>query len=271
MKKILTCLLLLSQYIVFAGVYPSNGDYTYRKDMKIANIYQLSNQVFVPQEVIEGKTTETAEAGKVRILVGSDMVSFKGVAGLTAFGIVSKLKTIYGYELKLLDSRGSDFSTLAIETDSENYVEKLYFDSKRYGNFEFRLPQKSSEQEQAEKKYFTAKGTHKIYTYKDLNGKTLTPYQRINLTNTTRGEEKISMVENFGINFDAKKMTVKTGNHAQILKVRKTTLGLDKVNGKQVKVLRIKTNKRSQNMAIYLNDNNQIETIKSGNLQYAFM
>ncbi|MBK8474008.1 MAG: hypothetical protein IPL33_18575 [Sphingobacteriales bacterium] len=105
MKQFIIYTLLLVQGVVFANSNPNDGDYTYRKDLKVSNVYQLTNRVFVPQEIVESKTTTQVEAGKVRILIGSDMVAFKGVPNLSAFGIVSKLKTPYGYELKLVDNR----------------------------------------------------------------------------------------------------------------------------------------------------------------------
>ncbi|MBK8474007.1 MAG: hypothetical protein IPL33_18570 [Sphingobacteriales bacterium] len=52
--------------------------------------------------------------------------------------------------------------------------------------------------------------------------------------------------------------------------MRKAAMGLENVKGKQMKVLRLKTNKRAQTMSIYLNDNNQIEHLRKGNIQYFF-
>jgi len=271
MKQFIIYTLLLVQGVVFANSNPNDGDYTYQKDLKVSNVYQLTNRVFVPQEIVESKTTTHVEAGKVRILIGSDMVAFKGVPNLSAFGIVSKLKTPYGYELKLVDNRGTDMSTLAVETDAGNYVETLYFESKRYGDFEFRLPQKSSEQEQSERKYFTAKGAYKIFSYQDLNGKILKPAKRLDTSNPTQVEEKVYVAEKFSFQFDTKKLSICQNNKTQTFKVRKAAMGLENVKGKQMKVLRLKTNKRAQTMTIYLNDNNQIEHLRKGSIQYFFL
>lgn len=271
MNKFASLLFFLLNTLLYATPHPNNSDYTYRRDLKVANVYQLTNQVFVPQEVVEGVNVQAVDAGKVRILVGSDMVAFKGVDGLTAFGIISKIRTGYGYELKLVDSRGSDFSKLAIEIDTENYVESLFFESKRYGDFEFRLPQKSTEQIQSEKKYYTPKNTHKVFSYSDLDGVTLKPYKRINLQSTAQREEKIAVAENFNFVFNNKKITINTQNQSKTLKVKKASIGLEKINGNNVKVLQIKTNKRSENFNVYLDNKNQIITIKNKTVHYFFM
>ncbi len=270
MNKIITLLLFVVSAALFANTPRSSSDYTYRRDLKVSNIYQLTNQTIVPQEVVEGVNSTSVDAGEVRILVGSDMVAFKGIDGLTAFGIISKTKTAYGFELKLIDSRGTDFSKLAIETDGDNYIENLYFESKRYGDFQFKLPQKSTEQIQKEKNYYTASTAYKIFAYSDLTSKSLKPYKRVNLNNTTLREEKIVIEEKLSFDFKAKNITINTGNQSKTLNVKKTSVGLEKLNGKEQKVLRIKTNKRAQNFSIYLDDKNQINAIKTNNTQYFF-
>lgn len=271
-KIILLGFALLLPLFMRGAVAPSgSGDYTYQKDLKVENIYQLVNQVFLPHEVVEGAENEIVAPGQVRIHIGHDAVSFKGVGKLGTFSIVSEVRSKHGYALKLVDARGSDFSELQVLTDKESYVQGLMFVSKLYGEYLFKLPPKSPEQVLLEKTYFTAKSSLKILSYKDLVGKTLVPYRRLDNSSEVKREEKITMKERFGIIFDANSISIKNGNQKQVYKIKRTTILPANNGGKAAKVFLVKVNNRKQHLKIYLNSQNQIQSIEQGYMQYSFM
>ncbi len=267
-KQALALIMFIAlQLSVWATEKPGSGDYTYRRDLKINDIGQINNQVFMPQYVVINKTGRNADPGQVKIWIGDDMVTVKGVDGISSFGIIAQTQTKYGYKVRMVDQRGTDFSELSIYTDRENYVEELRFTSKRYGEMSFKLPEKDEQRLAKEMQHFTARNAYKPNNYADMVGKSIVPIKRVHNSKNEKREESISMTEKLSFVFEAKTLSVKRGTLVESHKIKKTSVKFDKSSGKVAKIIEIKTQKKQQ-FSLHLNSKNEIEYLAQGTTQY---
>ncbi len=269
-KQALALIVLIAlQLSVWAVGKPGSGDYTYRRDLKISDIAQINNQVFLPQQIVVNKSGRTADPGQVKIWIGDDMVTMKGIDGVSSFGIIAQTQTKYGYRVRLVDQRGTDFSELSIYTDKDSYVEELRFSSKRYGEMTFKLPEKDEQRLAKERQHFTARNAYKPNSYADMVGKSIVPIKRVhnNVGTNEKREETIAMEEKLSFVFDAKTLSVKRGTLTEVHKIKKASVKFDKSAGKINKIIEIKTQKK-QLFTLHLNTRNEVEYLAQGTTQY---
>lgn len=262
--------------LVSVGAYattPSTGDYTYQRDKQFNNLNQLTGQTFVPKEYVEGRGGKKRVApGSVMVHFGADMVGFKGVDGLKTFGVIAKTKIRKGFEYKLVDRRGSDFSKIQVLTDKYNYIHTINFYSKKYGAFTFYLPQKTKDQLKKERAYFTAKKKHTVKAYTDLVNKTIVPYQEVTDASAKNAlKAKVPMNRKFNMTFTEEEVKIKVDKEEVAYKIRKVKTKRT-VTGKAVNtVMEIKVKKRPKKVILNINDKNQIDNITIKNSQYFLM
>ncbi len=245
------------------------GDYTYQQELKAERAEQLVNKAIVPQTVIKNGKTTVAAAGEVRILIGSDMINFKGVSSLGVFSIVGKEKVAGKWVLRLNDVYKEETQELNILLDNNNFVQSVQLKSRNYGDIVFKLPTKTAAQLQTERQYYSPKSAILVRAYPDLFGKRIAPIRRIQQINANDlRDDKITMDEQLSFSFDNENITLNIGRQTTVLKVK--NVAIEPLAGKEkaVKCLVIQTSKQPTPVKIWLNGQNQIEGIEWGDMQY---
>lgn len=277
MKKFFLTVACIVSLHAFAAPPISTNDYTYQKDRRFNAIEQLNGQLFIPQEYSEGiGLRQTLLPGDYKILINGNVVTFSGIEGLERFNIVDRYKTKIGYEFKMVDARGNDFSKLRIVTEN-SFVKLIYFVSNKYGEHTFFLPNKTSEQIKTEKAYFTQKNSLIITdVVKDLANKKIVP-QMINeqTNNPFEVDRSVSIKENLSLEFKDKALEIKANSATKKLTIKKTKLhnivSKDKKHPNARKMVEIKFSESKSKMKIYLNVKNEIESIEYETNKYLLM
>lgn len=272
MKRLM--ILLVSLLFTTTTIWASLGDYTYQKDKRFTHVKQLNGQTFVPQEYIEGKGGRVfVRPDKIKIHISSAKMAFEGVDKLGFFNIVAKTKTKTGFNFKLTDGRGRDFSKLIIVMNGE-YVRSMHLTSKKLGEYTFFLPQKSKSQLKQERRYFSSTRTTKSETYDELCKEPIVPYQQIrNVNNPYSFLEKISVKQKFSIDFAEGSVLFKDRKDSKryrVKRVKKRDLTI-KDNPAVKQVLDVKIKDKAKRIKVFLNDKNQIEFIELKGTRYLLM
>ena len=270
MRKLTTLLVTLLLCVSMNATVPTSGDYTYQTDKQFRSIEQLTGQTFVPMEYMaERGGAIDLDAGEIQIHVGGDFIGFKGVEGLGQFGIVAKQKIREGYELKLVDRRGTDFANMQVLTDKKGHVHTLNYYSQKYGLYAFYLPKKTNSQLKKERAYFTVQDKHSLKAYEDLVNQTIVPYMQVlDVTEKAALTEKISMKKQFKIEFTEKQVTFKNVNQSftydvKRVKVKKTVRGTELSS-----TMEIKLKQQPKKIILKLDNKNHIKSIAVKNTRY---
>lgn len=244
------------------------GDYTYQQEMKAERAEQLINQVIVPQTVVKNGKTITAAAGEVRILIGSDVINFKGVNTLGVFLIVGKEKLAGKWVFRLNDEYKEETQELSIILDAGNFVQSVQLKSRNYGEISFKLPLKSATRLQAEKLHYTSKSSLQIRSYNDLAGKKIFPQRKLQKINNDLRDDKVDIEEQLFFLFDSESISLNIGRQVLTLKVKSTNIVPASGQDNTSKRLVIHTHKQPAAVNIRLNAQNRIEAIEWENTQY---
>ncbi|MFK7906345.1 MAG: hypothetical protein AB8B69_14535 [Chitinophagales bacterium] len=275
MKKLLIALLVLISISPFITANSGSEDYTYRKDRPFHDIRQLQGQTFVPQEYSDGTLGKTqVKAGELKIHVGNSMVHIDGVSKLGSFNIVAAASTRVGYEFKLMDSRGYSPSKMKIVLDQNNFVELVYFHSRKHGEFTFFLPSKTKKDLAKERSYFSNKKSLLIEGQDDMSDLELVPYQQIvNVNNPLALKEKISMKKGLSFKIGTNYVTFKSGNTTKRHKLNKSkiTLASLKSHPDVIEIWELKTSGRRNNVKLFLNKRNEIEFFDIDDVRYTLL
>ncbi len=280
-NSVVSLLTLCSLLFCFSTITMANSesDYTYQKDRKFSHINQLNGQVFIPQEVEEGRSERKKVApGAVKVSIAPEMVFFEGIEGLGAMNIVAKNNTPLGFEFRLVDRRGVEFPKFKVILDKHNFVQLIYFHSKKYGEYTFFLPKKTKAQLQKEANYFTRQDDFTVKVYNDLVGKAITPYTRINnVNNKFDVEEKIPMVEAFNIKFKEDKVVFNMGKSATVYDIKKVKINTveEKIEGKPYPLVydlvEIRMKEKGKKMVLKLSEDREPLNITFSNAHYFLM
>ena len=271
MKKLITFLLLIM--VMSVSAWATSGEYTYQKDRKFTDIRQLNNQTFLPQKYVEGMgSKKEVDPGSIKIHFSSRLLVIEGLNNMTvAFNIVAAHRNMYGYEFKLADSRGYDFSTLNVVLDNQKYIQMIYLGSQKYGDYSFYLARKTKSQLKKEKSYFTSKTEYQLASMSHLVGVDINPYRLLHdYNNPSLEPERIAVDDDINLKFGDGFMTFSENGKVKKLKIKTKRSSIYEAKGyKSVsKIMELRVNKSPKKVKLFLNDTNQIEFIQLKDARY---